>query len=124
MMRWLKFNAVGAAGIVVQVAVLVALKSGLHLDYVPATVLAVEAAIIHNFVWHQRFTWADRTRGRSLGRFIKFNLTTGAVSILGNVILTALFAAIGRLPYWMANLAAIAACSLVNFVVSDRVVFQ
>ncbi len=83
--RWLKFNAVGAGGIAVQLAALALLKSGLRLDYLAATALAVEAAVIHNYFWHERFTWADRTRGSSWARFAKFNLTTGMFSILGNV---------------------------------------
>ena len=61
-MRWLKFNLVGGFGIVVQLAALLGLKSGLHLGYLPATALAVEAAVIHNFFWHERYTWADRVR--------------------------------------------------------------
>ena len=58
--RWIKFNLVGGMGIVVQVLVLLVLKTGLHLHYLVATALAVEAAVIHNFLWHERFTWADR----------------------------------------------------------------
>src|SRR5262249_45568970 len=85
--RWLKFNAVGAGGIVVQLGVLAVLKSGLQLDYLLATGLAVEAAVIHNYLWHGRFTWADRSSTNSWMRFAKFNVTTGMFSILGNVIL-------------------------------------
>jgi len=44
--HWLKFNAVGGMGIGVQLMVLTALKSGLHIDYLLATALAVEAAIV------------------------------------------------------------------------------
>jgi putative flippase GtrA len=84
--RWLKFNAVGAGGIVVQLVALTLLKSGFRLDYLVATAMAVEAAVIHNFFWHERFTWADRTGGSSLARFFRFNLTTGLFSILGNVL--------------------------------------
>jgi putative flippase GtrA len=57
--RWLKFNLVGGIGIAVQLLTLVALKNGLHLDYLIATALAVETAVLHNFLWHERFTWAD-----------------------------------------------------------------
>jgi hypothetical protein len=60
--RWLKFNAVGGIGIGVQLAALAILKSVLHVDYLAATASAVEAAILHNFFWHERFTWADRAR--------------------------------------------------------------
>ena len=58
--RWLKFNLVGGMGIAVQLLMLVVLKSGLHIHYLVATALAVEAAVVHNFLWHERFTWADR----------------------------------------------------------------
>jgi putative flippase GtrA len=60
--RWLKFNFVGGIGIGVQFGVLFLLKSVWHVHYLVATVIAVEVAVVHNFVWHERFTWADRTR--------------------------------------------------------------
>jgi putative flippase GtrA len=123
-LRWLKFNAVGAGGIVVQLAVLALLKSGLRLDYLVATTLAVEAAVIHNYFWHQRFTWADRTRGRPWMRFAKFNLTTGIFSILGNVLLMRTLVGGAHLNYFVANILTIATCSIVNFLVSDRFVFE
>jgi putative flippase GtrA len=122
-MRWLKFNAVGGIGIGVQLVVLAVLKSGLRLDYLLATELAVEAAVIHNFLWHERFTWADRMKESSLVRFVKFNLTTGLFSILGNLILMRTLVGSGKMNFLVANIVTIAACSLVNFVVSDRVVF-
>jgi putative flippase GtrA len=106
----------------VQLVVLTALKSGLHVDYLIATGLAVEAAVIHNFLWHERFTGVDR-KGSSLVRFLKFNLTTGLFSILGNLVLMKLLAGLANLNYLVANIVTIAACSLVNFVVSDSVVF-
>ena len=123
-LRWLKFNAVGGVGVGVQLAVLAGLKSGLHLNYLPAAALAVEAAVVHNFFWHEQFTWADRTGNRRLARLFKFNLTTGLISILGNVALMALFSGALGMPYIAANLAAIIVCSLANFVASDRLVFQ
>ena len=121
--RWLKFNLVGGVGIVVQLLVLVVLKTVFHFDYLIATALAVEIAVVHNFLWHERFTWADRA-GAGFTRFLKFNLTTGLVSILGNVALMKLLAGILHMQYLVANTTTIAACSLVNFAVSDRFVFQ
>jgi len=122
--RWLKFNAVGAGGIVVQLAALTLLKSGLRIDYLAATALAVEAAVIHNYFWHERFTWADRTRGNSWTRFLKFNLTTGLFSIVGNVLVMKVFVGGVHLNYFVANILTIATCSIVNFLVSDRFVFE
>ncbi len=123
--RWLKFNTVGAMGIVVQLLALAALKSGLHLDYLLATGLAVEAAVLHNFVWHERFTWVDRGTAGSVGfRLLKFNVTTGAFSILGNLLLMGLLVGAGHVNYLLANVITIAVCSVANFLTSDRFVFE
>jgi putative flippase GtrA len=122
--RWLKFNAVGAGGIAVQLAALTLLKSGLRLDYLSATALAVEAAVAHNYFWHERFTWSDRTNGSSWARFAKFNLTTGLFSILGNMLVMKVLVGTAHLNYFVANILTIATCSILNFVVSDRFVFE
>ncbi len=125
-LRWLKFNAVGALGIVVQLAVLVALKSGFHVSYLLATALAVETAVVHNFLWHERYTWADRVQRswrKSLPRLLRFNLTTGVVSIVCNLALMKVMVGLDSMNYLVANGVAIALCSLVNFLVSDRIVF-
>jgi putative flippase GtrA len=161
------------------------LKSELHFPYLAATALAVEAAVVHNFFWHERFTWADRIKsdriksdriesdrmrpswgghpsgataqnlpgtlfaalkrrarqklhspgwhGASLrcltlrsprfGRFVRFNLTTGLISIAGNLGMMRVMVGRGHMNYLFANAVAIAVCSLVNFVVSDGWVF-
>ena len=120
--RWLKFNLVGGMGIVVQLLMLVMLKTGLHLHYLAATALAVETAVVHNFLWHERFTWADRP-GAGFVRFCKFNLATGLFSIAGNLVLMKLLVGIGHVNYLLANGITITACSVVNFLVSDGFVF-
>ena len=61
--RWLKFNVVGALGIVVQMGAFALLFSALHLNYMVATALAVETAVLHNFVWHELYTWKHLPRG-------------------------------------------------------------
>ncbi len=126
-LRWLKFNLVGAIGILVQLLALLVMTTLLHVDYLLATVLAVEAAVLHNFFWHERFTWADRacTRLRQvLARLLRFNLTTGAVSIAGNLLCMRLLVGFAHLPPLAANLVSVAACSLLNFLLNDRLVFR
>jgi len=124
--RWLKFNLVGGIGIAVQFAALFLLKSVLHLHYLYATAIAVEAAVVHNFVWHEQFTWSDRVRTswcRSLLRLARFNLTIGAVSILGNLALMKVLVGEGHLNYLLSNAIAIALCSVANFLISEEWVF-
>lgn len=125
--RWLVFNAVGALGFLVQLATLALLMGRLGWGYVTGTALAVEVAVIHNFFWHQRWTWADRAdHGWTAGclRFLRFNLTNGALSIAGNLIFMRLFLDTLPVNYAAANSLAIAACSILNFVISDRLVFK
>ena len=126
-LRWLKFNAVGGIGIVVQLGALSLFRGLLHLDYLVATACAVEAAVVHNFLWHERFTWSDRVRitpRQSLARFVRFNTTTGLISIAGNLLLMRLLVEGAHWNYLLANAASIALCSLLNFFASDRLVFE
>ena len=108
-------------------AALALFRSELHLNYLLATALAVETAVIHNFLWHERFTWKDRPsahRLQSLARFAKFNATNGAVSIAGNLLIMRALVGQFHMNYLIANLIAVTVCSLLNFLLSDWVVFE
>ncbi len=123
--RWLKFNTVGAIGIGVQLAALWVLKGFFRIEYQWATGLAVEAAVLHNFIWHQRWTWKGRGEKKDvLVRLVRFNLTTGALSILSNLICMRLLVGQFHIPYMAANLIAIAITSIANFLVSELFVFR
>ena len=121
--RWLKFNSVGAAGIVVQVAALTLLIRLFGIPYLLATVIAVELAVLHNFCWHVRWTWRDRTA--SLAQQLwRFHLSNGLISIAGNLVLMRLLVGRAGLDPFPANLLSIAGCSVINFVLCDRFVFR
>jgi putative flippase GtrA len=122
-----KFNLVGGLGIGVQLGALAVFRSWLRLDYLLATGLAVEIAVLHNFLWHERFTWADRPAARpvqSLTRLAKFNASNGAVSVVGNLLLVRLLVGELKINYVASNLMAIVLCSVVNFLLGDRFVFD
>ncbi len=138
LLRWCKFNLVGGIGIAVQFTALFLLKEVAHFNYLVATAIAVETAVVHNFVWHEQFTWADRTKldrtnlnrtrldrsaRRWQHRLVRFNLSNGAVSILGNLVLMKLLFGQAHVNYLVANTLAIALCSLANFLLSETWVF-
>jgi len=124
-MRWMKFNLVGALGIGVQLAALWSFTE-FGLGYLFATALAVEVAVLHNFLWHEHFTWADRTDESREGarRLVRFNLSNGVLSIGGNLLLMRWLVGEAHIRELIANLISIAACSIMNFLVSDRWVFR
>jgi dolichol-phosphate mannosyltransferase len=122
--RCLRFTAVGGVGVLVQLLVLAFLKSVLHMHYLIAAGLAVEFTVLHNYIWHDRFTWVDRRPERRFMRALKFNLTTGLSSMDGNVILMTLFVGSMHLGCLLANTFTIAIGAAVNFLISDRFVFR
>jgi putative flippase GtrA len=61
---------------------------------------------------------------RSLPRLMRFNLTNGAVSILGNLALMKVMVGQSHMNYLLANAIAITVCSVGNFLVSDEWVFS
>jgi dolichol-phosphate mannosyltransferase len=127
MIHFIRFNVVGVLGFALQSGALFVLTHSAHpVGYLAATAAAVELAILNNFFWHQRWTWKDRpsfTRRETLRRLAKFNVTNGAVSITGNLVLMSILVGRLGLPIASANVASVAACSICNFFLADRIAF-
>jgi putative flippase GtrA len=132
--RWLTFNGIGLLGMALQLTILGILTRTLEVHYLVATAIAVEATVLHNFVWHQRWTWRDRPTGSlrgSASRLARFHALNGSVSLFGNLAMMTLLVghsgahagrggAIDPIP---ANIIAVAVCSLLNFAGSHLLVF-
>jgi putative flippase GtrA len=120
------FVIVGAIGFVLQLASLAILTTAFGWPYEPATAVAVEVAVLHNFWWHERWTWRDRTESRAgvIGRLLRFQLTTGISSLAGNLVLMAVCVELLGLTAVAANTVSVALMSAVNFLVADRWVFR
>jgi putative flippase GtrA len=119
------FMSVGAIGFVLQVGVLALLTIGAGWPYQIATAVAVELAVVHNFLWHERWTWRDQVgadRGL-LARFLRYQITTGATSVTGNFLCTSVLVEQAGVPVLIANVAAVGMMAVANFMVSDRWVF-
>src|SRR5262245_12690714 len=124
-MRFVRFNGVGAVGFAVQLAALgCLLRAGV--PYLLATALAVEASVLNNFVWHERWTWRDRpATGRArLQRLGRFHLLNGVVSLGGNLLIVSLLVNQAGWTPVPANVVAVIACGILNFFGADRIVFD
>ena len=125
MVRFLRFNGVGVLGFALQLGVLaLLLRAGVH--YLAATALAVELAVLHNFAWHERWTWRDRPAesGGRTARLWRFHAANGLISLAGNLLLMRLLVGLLDMPPVPANLLSVLLCALVNFTASDRFVFR
>jgi putative flippase GtrA len=122
--RWIRFNAVGAVGMAVQLAVLFVLNRATS-HYLVATAIAVEVTLLHNFAWHVRYTWRDRAQqGPLWSQCARFHLSNGVVSMAGNLALMPLLVQDARMPVIGANAVAVLVCSVLNFLLGDGWVFQ
>jgi putative flippase GtrA len=123
--RFVRFNAVSGAGIVVQLAALWLLADVVHVHYLFATPAAVGLAVAHNFIWHWKWTWPDRAGpGRLITAFARFAVANGTVSLAGNLAVMATLVAGAHVEPVVANGVAIGVCGLLNFWLGDAVVFR
>jgi putative flippase GtrA len=121
MTRLARFNIVGALGFAIQLGVLTALERA-GWPVILATLVAVETAVLHNFIWHERWTWADAGAGSRAGRLTRFHVTNGIISLTGNSLITTALAAAG-VSVAIANITAVLTCALVNYLTAHVFVF-
>ena len=121
-----RFLSAGLAGFVLQIAVL-AMLIALNVQYLVATALAVELAIVVNFLWHERWTWQDRParndRERWL-RLVRYNAMTGVTSIMGSLVVTGLLVESLSMSPVVANIISVVALGALNFAGAETLVFR
>lgn len=124
LIRWGKFNLVGAMGMVLQLAALALFNRWMAGRYLYASAAAVEHTLVHNFVWHLNYTWRDRRdHSALLAQLVRFHLSNGLVSLLGNLALMRILVDGAHIPLVASNGIAILCCSIVNFGLGDNWAF-
>jgi putative flippase GtrA len=113
--NWIaKFMVVGGSGAVLNTAVLYVLYRWLQMPLVAASAVAVELAVVNNYLLNDRWTFAAGSP--RLRRFAKFNASSlGGLAV--NVLSVWFLARIG-VHVLVANLAGIAAGFAVNLALS------
>jgi putative flippase GtrA len=124
LLRWGKFNLVGAMGMGLQLTVLALFNRWMAGRYLYASAAALELTLLHNFMWHLHYTWRDRRDDSTrLRQFVRFHLSNGLVSMLGNLALMRLLVHEVRLPLLLSNAIAILCCSVANFCIGNNWAF-
>ncbi len=123
--RFAKFNLVGIFGAMVQLAAMAALTKFLRAS--AATPIAVEIALLHNLIWHERFTWRGAGRASAIEiarRACKFHASNGLVSLAGNTTLIYVLVERWKTPVLISAAVAIAICSVFNFLLAARWIWR
>ena len=123
--RFLKWTLVGALGLSVKTGVLALARELLGAHYLLATSAAVEAAILHNFCWHQCWTWRDRpVHHRAVAvRLLRFHASTALLAMGWNLVLMRLLVEGIGLHYLLANLLCAPLVGLLNFFIAEFLIF-
>jgi putative flippase GtrA len=124
LIRWWKFNLVGAIGVGLQLAALSLFNRWAGGHYLYATASAIELVLLHNFIWHLHYTWRDHRGGSPLlAQLMRFHLSNGLVSMAGNLVLMRILVSVAHLPVLAANGIAILCCSILNFCLANNWAF-
>ena len=116
--RFAKYCLVGVSGVLVNMIVL-ALLTEAGMAYLLAGVLAVETAIVTNFLLHEWWSFADHAQRHSgiiprVLRFLKFNLFCAGGAGIALIILW-LLTEYGGLPYLLSNFVGITVATAWNY---------
>ena len=115
----MRFCLVGISGVGINTALLYLLTEAVGFNHLVASVFATEAAILNNYLLNDRWTFGDTDSGASwLQRMLRYN----SVTLVGLVISVAVLAGLTYLlnmHYLLANLFAIGAGTLWNYVGSS-----
>jgi dolichol-phosphate mannosyltransferase len=115
-----KFALVGASGIAVNEGILHMLVS-IGIPIFLASPIAIEASILNNFIWNDRWTFRDRREKKYMLRCLNFHGATLVGSIINYLILLIL-SGIG-LSYLFSNLIGILLGFIMNYFLSEAYVW-
>jgi dolichol-phosphate mannosyltransferase len=116
--HFIKFNIVGLAGIVVNEALLIVLKSQGY-SLIVASVIAIEVSILSNFVLNDLWTFRDRRHGHVVVRLAKFNGLM-IIGLIANLVILYAFTAYLGVQYTISNLIGIGAAFLSKYWLSVK----
>lgn len=120
----MRFFAVGASGVVINMGVLVLLTESFGLPYAISSLVAIELSILSNFALNNAWTWSDRRTSALRERLFKYHLVAGFSALAGNWCLLMLLTSVFRVDYRAANLVGIAAGVALNFVLNHGWTFR
>jgi putative flippase GtrA len=106
-------------GMILQLVALALINRWTGGRYLYASAAAIELALLHNFVWHFNYTWRDRRDESVPFQLLRFHLSNGLVSLLGNLALMRILVHEAHLPVLVSNSIAILCCSILNFRLGD-----
>ncbi len=111
----------------VNTGVLYLMKGVLGIPLIPASMIAIELAIVHNFIWHRNWTWKKRIADKPepfFKQLLVYNTATGLVDILVNVSLLWILTTFFGVYYLIANVIGMIMGPVIKFWLNEKVIFR
>ena len=120
-----KYLVVAWVGMLVYTGCLYLFKGVWGIPIIPASILAIEIAIIHNFIWFRHWAWKDRVHRPSFFKhLIIFNAATGAVDFVGNVSVLWALTTFAGVHYLVANVLGMIVPPFIKFWLNEKFIFR
>jgi dolichol-phosphate mannosyltransferase len=119
--RFLKFCLVGGSGILVNMFFFWIFYKKLEIYSLFASFLAIQIAILNNFIWNDKWTWREKRKPgikNFFKRLGKFAITSNLTSASGNLLGIWFFLNILKWHYLFANFLAISLGVILNFLIN------
>ena len=123
--RLLKFMAVGASGVLVNMGLFWFFREIAKMDYKIASILAIEVSILTNFLLNDVWTWHDRDKHSLVRRLLRYHVSTGLTALVFNWGILVFLTEVVKFPYLhLSNLAGIAAGTVSNYLLNNLWTFR
>ena len=117
---FMKYSLVGVSGVFVNLGLYLFLTRYYEISEVVAPLIAIESALISNFILNNFWTFGKRiTHSRIRVKFIKFHLVSGLSALINYSVFLTLFLVFGLFDI-LANLIGIGLAAIVNYLINSN----
>ena len=117
---FMKYSLVGVSGVFVNLGLYLFLTRYYEVSEVIAPLIAIESAMISNFILNNFWTFGKRiTQSRIRVKFIKFHLVSGLSALINYSVFLILFLVFGLFDI-LANLIGIGLAAIVNYLINSN----
>jgi dolichol-phosphate mannosyltransferase len=117
---FMKYSLVGVSGVFVNLGLYLFLTRYYEISEVVAPLIAIESALISNFILNNFWTFGKRiTQSRIRVKFVKFHLVSGFSALINYSAFIALFLVFGLYDI-LANLIGIGLAAIVNYLINSN----
>ena len=117
---FMKYSLVGVSGVFVNLGLYLFLTRYYEISEVVAPLIAIESALISNFILNNFWTFGKRvTQSRIRVKFIKFHLVSGLSALINYSVFLILFLVFGFFDI-LANLIGIGLAAIVNYLINSN----